>query len=59
MRRTRRDGSAPQTILDYGPLEGAHAQGGGADRTSRSVVSKGFPRDDDLTYGFLEGTLTF
>jgi hypothetical protein len=23
------------------------------------VVSKGFPRDDDLTYGFLEGTLTF
>ena len=25
----------------------------------QQVVSKGFPRDDDLTYGFLEGTLTF
>jgi hypothetical protein len=23
------------------------------------VVSKGFPRDRDLTYGFIEGTLTF
>jgi len=25
----------------------------------QQVVSKGFPRDDDLTYGFLEGTVTF